>query len=160
MDNTTDSKSLTIVREFAAPRERVWAAWTDEKELAKWWGPRGVTNPTCEWDARPEGHINIVMLAGSDMGSFAGAEWPMTGTIKEVVPQERIVFTGNAIMDGKIVLEDLCTVTLEDIGGKTRMTLTVVVTMVTAEGEGPLQGMKLGWTQSIDKLEEFVEGNN
>ena len=91
-----NNKELTIVREFAAPLDRVWTLWTDPKELSKWWGPRGVTNTTYEWDARPEGHINIVMLAGSEMGSFAGQEWPMTGTIKEVVPKERIVFTGNA----------------------------------------------------------------
>ena len=90
------------------------------------------------------------------MGSFAGSEWPMTGTIKEVVPPERIVFMGNAIMDGKIVLEDLCTVTFEDLGDKTKMTLTVVVTMTTPEGEGPLQGMKAGWTQAIDKLGEYL----
>ncbi len=152
-----NNKELTIVREFAAPRNKVWTAWTDPKELARWWGPRGVTNPTCEWDARPEGNINIVMLAGSELGSFAGQEWPMSGTFKEVIPQERIVFTGNAIMGGKVVLEDLCTVTFEDLDERTKMTLNIKVTMITPEGEGPLGGMKMGWTQSIDKLEEFVE---
>ena len=157
MENEQENlKHLTIVREFRAPRERVWAAWTDPKILAKWWGPRGVTNPTCEWDARPDGKINIVMLAGSEMGPFSGQEWPMTGTIKEVVPPERIVFTGNAILEGKIVLETFDTVIFEDLGEKTRMTLNVVVTMTTPEAEGPLQGMKMGWTQSIDKLGELL----
>lgn len=155
-NNQEELKNLTIVREFATNRDRVWQAWTDPKELAKWWGPRGVTNPKCIWEAREGGNIDIVMFAGSELGPYAGAEWPMTGTMKEVVPKERLVFAGNAIMDGKIVLEDLCTVTFEDLGDKTKMTLTVVVTMTTPEGEGPLQGMKAGWTQSIDKLGELL----
>ena len=46
---TTTPKELTITRTFDAPRDLVWKAWTDEKMVKKWWGPRGVTNPTCEW---------------------------------------------------------------------------------------------------------------
>jgi uncharacterized protein YndB with AHSA1/START domain len=38
-------KELTITRIFDASRDLVWKAWTDQKILQKWWGPRGVTNP-------------------------------------------------------------------------------------------------------------------
>lgn len=65
-------KEFTITRMFDAPRELVWKAWTDQKLIRKWWGPRGVTNPTCEWDARPGGKIDLVMLAGKELGQFAG----------------------------------------------------------------------------------------
>jgi uncharacterized protein YndB with AHSA1/START domain len=147
---------LTITRVLNASRERVWHAWTDEKELAKWWGPRGVTTPICEWDARPEGAINITMLAGPELGGLAGQKWPMIGTVKEVVPMERLVFTGSPTVDGNLILENLCTVVFEESDGKTKMTLHIIVTKTTPQAEGPLQGMEAGWTQSIDKLEELL----
>lgn len=155
--NVPDNKhELNITRTFDAPRDKVWRAWTDPSELQKWWGPRGVTNPTCEWQATPGGNIHIVMLAGESLGDMAGQEWPMRGTFQKIVPQEKLVFTSQAIMDGKPILENLITVTFAEIDGKTEMNLHVVVTKTTPEAEGPLSGMKIGWTQSIDKLEELV----
>jgi len=147
---------LTITRLLDAPLERVWQAWTDPAELQKWWGPRGVTNPTCEWEAKPGGKINVVMLAGEELGQLAGQEWPMTGQFKEVIPQQKLVYTSNAIMDGKPIIENICTVTFEEQNGKTKMTLQVVITKITPEAEGPLSGMEQGWNQSLDKLTESL----
>ncbi len=154
--NEAYKHDLTITRLLDAPIEHVWQAWTDPAELQKWWGPRGVTNPTCEWDAQPGGKINVVMLAGSDLGELAGQEWPMTGEFHEVVSHQKLVYTAVAIVDGKPVLETLDTVTFEDQGGKTKLTLHVAVTKTTPEAEGPLAGMEMGWNQSIDKLTEYL----
>lgn len=148
---------LLITRVLDAPLDRVWQAWTDPEELQKWWGPRGVTNPTCEWEAMPGGKINVVMLAGEELGELKGQEWPMTGEFKEVAPRQKLVFTSSAIMDGQPILENLCTVTFEEQGNQTKMTLSVAVTKTTPEAEGPLSGMEIGWNQSLDKLTEQVE---
>ena len=156
--NDQQLPELTIVRTLNASRERVWKAWTEPKELQVWWGPRGVTNPTCEFDARPQGAIHIVMLAGAELGPMAGQEWPMTGTVVEVDEPKKLVFDSTAIIDGKPILEHHATVTLEDEGDKTKMTLHIQVTRATPEAAGPLMGMEQGWTQSIDKLGEFVAG--
>src|SRR5271157_1381916 len=86
-------KELTIKRTFDAPRELVWKAWTDPKLLKQWFGPRGVTNPICEVDARKGGIIYIVMEAGEELGPAKGMRWPMKGKFDEVVPYERFVFT-------------------------------------------------------------------
>ena len=144
---------LMITRVLNAPRQRVWEAWTDPLQMKEWWGPRGVTNPVCEFDVRPEGPIHIVMLAGKELGALVGNEWPMTGVVKEVHAPEKLVFTSTAIIDGKPILENLVTVMLEEQGDKTRMMLHIVVTKTTPEAAGPLSGMEMGWTQSIDKLE-------
>ena len=45
-------RTLVITRVFDAPRALVFRAWTDPKHVARWWGPRGFTNPVCEIDAR------------------------------------------------------------------------------------------------------------
>lgn len=156
LTNMTSQKELIITRIFNAPRDMVWKAWTDPQLIEKWWGPRGVTNPICEWDARPEGSIHIVMLAGKDLGDLEGQKWPMKGTFKEVVPFKRVVFTASAIEDenGIPQLENKVTIILEDLDGRTKMTLHVVVTKAGPGTEGPLSGMEMGWNQSIDKLDE------
>jgi uncharacterized protein YndB with AHSA1/START domain len=43
------SRELTITRVIDAPREAVFEAWTDPKQMARWWGPNGFANPVCEW---------------------------------------------------------------------------------------------------------------
>ena len=150
-------KEITLVRTFDAPREKVWAAWTDPKELAKWWSPQGVTNPTSEVDLRVGGTLYVVMLAGKELGPMAGQHWPMRGTFVEIMPPERLVFENNALDEaGNVLLGGMTTVVLDDEGGKTKMTLTT-----GAEGTAPgtdqmLAGMQTGWEQSLDKLKTLL----
>jgi uncharacterized protein YndB with AHSA1/START domain len=151
-------KELNITRTFDAPLDKVWQAWTDPEQIAKWWGPRGVTNPTCEWDAKPGGKIHIVMLAGAELGQMAGQEWPMSGEFKEVEAPKKLVFTSSALSGDKEILKNLNTVTFEEKDGKTTMRINVVVTMATSEAKFALEGMDMGWNQQTDKLAEFVEG--
>lgn len=146
-------KEITLERSINASRERVWQAWTDPKEVAAWWGPQGVTIPTCEIDLRVGGELRIVMLAGKELGSLAGQRWPMQGTFTEVVAPERLVFTNNATDEaGNVLLSGLTTVLFKDEGGKTKLVVTT-----SAEGDAPgtdmmLQGMNQGWEQQLDKL--------
>ncbi len=58
---TGKEKDLVLTRVFDAPRERVWKAWTDPRQVAQWWGPAGFTNPRCEVDVRPGGVLRIDM---------------------------------------------------------------------------------------------------
>ena len=154
-------KELTISRIFDAPRAMVWKAWTDPGMVTKWWGPRGVTTPTCEVDARKGGKINIVMLAGKELGPAVGHEWPMTGTFEEVTPQDRLVYTASALQDRKgsqSLLETRTTVTFDDLHGKTKLTVHILLTRSsdTPEAKFVIQGMEGGWSQSFDKLEETL----
>jgi Xaa-Pro aminopeptidase/uncharacterized protein YndB with AHSA1/START domain len=84
---------ITATRVFDPSRELVFQAWTDPKHLARWWGPKGFTNPVCELDVRPGGRIRIDM-AGPD-----GVIHPMGGVFHEITAPERIVFTSTAFDD-------------------------------------------------------------
>lgn len=147
-------RTVTIERIFDAPREKVWKAWTDPEELAKWWGPQGVTNPVSQVDARVGGELYIVMLAGKELGPLAGQKWPTKGIFKELIEPERIVFSNNAVDEqGNVLLEGETSVTLEDIGGgKTKLTLKAYAKGMVPQAPQMLAGMEMGWTQSIDKL--------
>lgn len=151
-----EQKELTLERTIDASLEIVWKYWTDQNLVQQWWGPNGVSNPTCVWEAKPNGTIHIVMLAGSELGPLAGQEWPMTGKFEEVVMPEKLVYTSSAIMNGKAVLETRTTVMFSEENGKTKMTVHIVVTMTTPEAEGPLQGMEMGWNQQLDKLVAMI----
>ncbi len=154
-----DDKKLVIVRTFDAPRERVWKAWTDPKELAAWWGPRGVTNPECEVDLNVGGTLYIVMLAGKELGALAGQRWPMKGVFKEIVPNETLTFENNAVSaTGEVLIQGETTVRLENAeNGKTKLTVTSYGRGMVPEAAQMLEGMEAGWNQSIDKLAEFLE---
>ena len=117
---TTESaeRVLVIERIFDAPPSLVFKAWTDPKQVAQWWGPKGFTNPVCEMDARPGGAIRIVMRAPD------GAEHPIAGVFREVVEPKRLVFTSVAVdAAGNPIIDGLTTVTFAEHGGKTKLTL-------------------------------------
>ena len=144
-------RELVITRVFDAPRSLVFKMWTDPKHVAQWWGPKGFTNPVCELDMRPGGTIRIVMR-GPD-----GTDYPMTGAVHEIIAPERLVFTSavdNA--DGNRVLEALNTVTFAEHGGKTTLTLQARVVKATAAAAPMLAGMEAGWTQSLERLAQYV----
>ena len=58
---SAEKPDLVLTRLIGAPRERVWKAWTDPKQFAKWWGPHHFTCPVCEIDVRPGGKIYLHM---------------------------------------------------------------------------------------------------
>jgi uncharacterized protein YndB with AHSA1/START domain len=143
--------SVTLTRIFDAPRALVWKAWTDPKMMAQWFGPRGFTNPVCELDVRVGGSLRIVMR-GPD-----GNDYPMKGVFRQVVPLERLVFSNIATdKDGNHLLEGETTVIFAENDGKTAFTLTTYAAGLVPIASEMLAGMEAGWTQSIDKLEEFV----
>ncbi len=58
---TADGHLLQLARVFEAPRDRVWAAWTEPDTLRRWWGPETFTVPHCEIDLRPGGRWRTCM---------------------------------------------------------------------------------------------------
>jgi uncharacterized protein YndB with AHSA1/START domain len=148
---TNEERELVLTRVFDAPRELVFKAWTDPKQVAQWWGPHGFTNPVCDLDVRPGGAIRIHMR-GPD-----GTVYPMTGVYNEVVEPERLVFTSAALdADGNPMFEVLTTVTFAEQGGKTKQIMRARVIKSTAEAAPYIKGMEAGWTQSLERLAESL----
>jgi uncharacterized protein YndB with AHSA1/START domain len=149
-NKTTDDylgREFVITREFAAPRELVFKAWTDPKHLAQWWGPKGFTNPVCQWDAQPGKSIHVVMRAPN------GVDYPMGGEFREIVAPERLVFTSGALDErGRLLFEFLHTVTFVERTSKTALTIRSRVITTTAEANKYIGGFEAGMTQSLERL--------
>ena len=150
-------RGLVITRVFDAPRELVWRAWTEPAHAMRWWGPKGFTAPVIKIDLRVGGKYLYCMRSPD------GKDYWSTGVYREIVPMERLVMTDSfADADGNVVpashygmpgdwpRELLVTVTFEDDGGKTKMTLQHVG---LPEGEMSEQA-GAGWNESFDKLAE------
>lgn len=144
-------REITLTRVYDAPRVLVFKAWTDPKQLARWWGPKMFTNPVCEVDARPGGELRIVMRAPD------GNDYPMRGVFREVVAPERLVFTNIAVDNhDQPIIDGLTTVLFAEEGGKTRITIHTRGTAKVDYARQYLQGMEQGWTGSLEKLAELL----
>ncbi len=114
---TTPETSVQLRRTFAAPRQKVFRAWTDPEELTKWFAPGDdFTTKVPELDLRPGGSYRI------EMHSPAGNVHCVVGTYREVSPPNRLVYTWRWL--DKDMSETLVTVEFHDRGGQTEVVLT------------------------------------
>jgi uncharacterized protein YndB with AHSA1/START domain len=145
-------KDVVITRTIAAPRELVFAAFTDARHLAAWWGPEGFTTPDAAADPRPGGAMRLDMHGPDGTVYFGG------GTYHEITPPERLVFSTTILdADGTVLAELRNTLTLIERGGKTELTLSVAVVHADPTVAHHLAGMEEGWTSSLVCLAEYLE---
>jgi uncharacterized protein YndB with AHSA1/START domain len=155
---------FVISREFDAPRDLVFKAWTEPERLAQWWGPKGFTMKSANVDLRPGGMFLYGMVApdGSEMwGKFV---------YREITPPERMVFivsfsdenggTTRHPMAPTWPLQMINTLTLTERDGKTTLTLRGGAYEATEEeratykaGHASMQG---GFSGTFDQLETYL----
>lgn len=142
---------LDIVREFDAPRALVWKMWTDPAHVGAWWSPAHFTTPVVRMDVRPEGVIHIVMR------TMDGQDFPFDGRFISLDEPERLVMrTWVKHPDGSTWFKVEQTIRFEEVGGRTIQHFNAVVIEARADAIGPLSGMEMGWSQSLDKLAAHV----
>ena len=144
--------TVRLTRVFDAPRERVFAAWTEARRLEQWFGPQGFTLHSCQTDPRPGGVFRICLR------SPKGKDYWVHGVYREVAVPEKLVIALTA-HDEKDVprLEELISVSFADEAGRTRLSLHA-----TAAGGGPvaeamMAGMPEGWNQTVSRLDEHLK---
>jgi uncharacterized protein YndB with AHSA1/START domain len=145
---TPGEREIRVERVFDAPRERVFAAYTDPELIPQWWGPRGTTTVVAELDARAGGRWRFVGR-GPD-----GREDAFRGVFREVTAPERIVQTFEwEGMPGHVSVD---TATFEDLGDRTRVVSTTVF-HAPEERDGMLEaGMERGMNETFERLDELL----
>lgn len=152
-------QDFTITRDFDAPRELVFKAWTDCDHFSHWFGPKDFTTPHCSIEPRPGGTWT------SAMRSPEGSEFWSSGTIVEIDAPSRFVVDegfsdehGNRVsaqaygMSDDMPSEERMTVTLEEHRGRTRLTVRQGIPADVAERNGAPQG----WQETLDKLDSYL----
>ena len=140
-------RELLITRLLDAPRRRVFAAWTDPEQAARWWGPKGFTSVSCTMDVRVGGEWRRVML------SPEGVEYRARGIYREIVAPERLVFTYAWERNPEHPQhETLVTLTFANLGGKTELTLRQAV-FETVAARDDHHG---GWSSCLERFTEYL----
>src|ERR1700694_1656440 len=143
------SYEILMTREFDAPRELVFKAYTDPKLFAQWWGPREYTTRIDKFDARAGGEWRGVQSDGS------GQEFAFRGVHHEVLAPERTVATFEFEgMPGHVLMQ---TATFEALGDKTRVVQQAVFQSVGDRDGMVASGMQKGSDDSMDRLAELLE---
>ena len=86
---TETAFDVSVEREFDAPIERVWDAWTTVEGLRAWWGPTGFSCPRAEADIRQGGRIFVTMKAPDEWG---GGEYHNRWDLTDVEPPRRLSY--------------------------------------------------------------------
>ncbi len=143
---TPSDREIRMERTFSAPRARVWKAVTEPDLLAQWWG-RGNKMVIERYEFERGGHWRFV--EHSDHGAHG-----FEGRFREISPIERLSMTFEWDgMPGHVVVQ---TITLEDLGDKTRMTARALL-HTTEERDGMLNaGMAGGLNQSYAALDKVL----
>jgi uncharacterized protein YndB with AHSA1/START domain len=144
---------LTIKRVFDAPRELVWRAFTEAEQFAQWFGhPPFKTPPeTVSMDVKPGGEWEATQV-----NQDTGAELPFAGSYREVVEPERLVMTFENVEDRDDPKVEVVTVTFEDLGGKTEVTLHQAGYMPPEQYKRTEQG----WGKFFDQFEKLLASRN
>lgn len=147
LDSDAPDRTLTIVRNFDAPRELVFKAWSQPEQVVRWWGPKGFTTPSYRMDVRQGGSYRTVMR------SPEGREHVMRGRYREVVPPERLVMTfAWEDAEGRTGHETMVEVLFEDIAGRTRLTFR----HGTFESSEACDQHLQGWTRFMESLADYL----
>ena len=161
MSKSTVSKDAVVIeRIFNAPVDLIWQLWTQPAHFQNWYGPQGASVPVAEMDVRVGGKRKVCMEMQRPGGSMK--MWT-TGEYIEVIPNKRLVFSdsmagenGNVVSPSAMGMPEghpattEVTVLLEDLGGRTKMTMTHAGIPADSGGAG-------GWEQAFAKMETYIK---
>jgi len=139
--------SLTQIRVFSAPAERVYRALLDPAALAKWNPPDGFTAVVHELDARVGGRFRISFINFTN-----GQTHSFGGEYRELAPNEKIVAT-DRFDDPNLPGEIVTTYLLRPVSTGTELT----VEQTGLPDVIPAEACRMGWQQSLELLARLVE---
>jgi uncharacterized protein YndB with AHSA1/START domain len=139
---------ILITREFDAPKELVWRAYTEPELVRKWWHANRGEMTVCDIDLRVGGGWRYVMVTPD------GVEVAFHGEYREVVSHERIVSTEvyEAVPDAEAV----DTIEFTEAGGRTTITLLVQHQRKEHRDMHVESGMEDGLQDALDLLEQVA----
>jgi len=144
MTTETKQRELVITRTFDAPRDLVFKAWTEPERVVQWLGPKGFEGLEFKMDeAGGTWH--------SKMGGPDGQVLTNGGRVLEYKEPERLAFTFKWEDGGREETE--IAITLVARGDQTEMTFRQGVFETTESRDGH----RGGWSESFDKLGEYLE---
>lgn len=159
------SNEFVITRIFNAPRELVWKAWTEPRNLEHWWGPEGFEIRVSTFNLKPGGIVHYRMQAADSPAMWGKFVY------REIDAPGRLVFVNSFSDEGGNIIrppfdqnwpkEILNTLTLTGQDGKTKLILSSWPVHATDEErktfEDNFDSMNQGFGGTFDQLEGHLE---
>lgn len=141
---TAEKPKLTLVREFGAPPEAVWHAWTEPEALKRWFGPDAGAVSLAQTDVRVGGRFHVVFK------TLDGEQHDVSGVYREVVTGKKLVFTWSWISTPERISQ--VTLSFRPTAKGTELTLLHEQFFDMAARDGH----ERGWTGSMVKLAAYL----
>jgi uncharacterized protein YndB with AHSA1/START domain len=141
---TIGETGLEFRRTYAAPRERIYRAWTEAEGLKRWLSPSDANVAKAHADARAGGGWGVTMHGAE------GQEYVVAGEYVELKPPELVVLTWRWAHEPEEAASRV-TVHLREVAGGTELRLV----HEGLAGEAKASHAD-GWEQCLDKLEAFL----
>jgi uncharacterized protein YndB with AHSA1/START domain len=138
--------TLEITRVLPATPSVVFEAFSAPDQLSKWWGPNGFTTPSLEFNPRVGDGYRI------EMQPPEGDPFYLTGEFREVDPPARLAYTFAWEDPDEDDVETLVVLLFRDLGEST----DVAMTQGPFKTEARRELHRNGWTDSFDKVEQFI----
>jgi uncharacterized protein YndB with AHSA1/START domain len=162
------SNVYSIKREFNAPLDLVWKAFTEENQMKQWWGPKGTKIIFAKMDLRPEGvfHYGIQGPDGNEM-------WAKF-VYRDIVPMKKLVYVSSfsdkagatqpSPFPIPFPMEVLNTTSFSEKNGKTTVTISGFPINANEEQRKTYdslhESMNGGFNGTFDQLAQFLTKNN
>jgi uncharacterized protein YndB with AHSA1/START domain len=148
---TPADEQILITRAFDAPRHLVFRAYTEPELVRRWWPGRRGAMTACDIELRVGGRWRYAMVAEG------GFDVAFHGEYREIVPDERVVFTEIfELPDGSLSEATLNTATFVETDGRTTLTLLTEASSKEVRDMILASGMEGGVQEGLDILEELA----
>jgi len=148
MSEAITKRAIIVTRVIDAPRELVFAAFTEQQHAENWWVPNGTTH---EWEGKPGG-----LWRYSQPGP-RGAEYAFRVRFIEIEKPSRFVYDyGTDAEDAPDPVRT--TVTFEDQDGKTKVTLQLMFASAAEREQSMKYGAQKGAQMALNSLADYVAG--
>ena len=142
-----NQQTVVLTRVFDAPLQKVFDCWTRAEHLVHWFGPKGFTIHSCTTDPRAGGVFRLCMR------SPQGKDYWVRGEFREVAAPAHLVITCTAEDErGVAQLQETIDVAFSEDRGRTRVALNATARGPSKQAAAMLEGMEVGWAQTIDRL--------
>lgn len=154
VEKDPDALTLTVTADFAAPLDKVWELWADQRKLEKWWGPPGYPATFVKFDLTPGGVVTYYMTTPE------GEKYHGFWRIISVNPPNGIEFNdGFGDQDGNPAEDSpVGVVSLELASTTTGTRMTMLSRNSTPEHFQQVleMGMEEGITQSVGQMDALL----
>ena len=153
MSPTLTANDLVLERFVDVPPAKVWEAWTTPEILVKWFTPHPWSTKSVELNLVPGGKFNSVML------SPEGQEFPNLGSVLEVVPGKKLVFTDTLLEGFRPSAKPFFTAIVEIIpeGKGTRYRATALHKDEETKKKHEEMGFHHGWGAALDQMVAMIQ---